>query len=247
MPITRVIDKVMLPIGNRPTVDYVVEYCLAAGIRNIIFVVQRLHSQIEQYYGTKINIAETYPHLKTAGPAYVTYTVHDQNTLGYGTAPAVYCTQKLLQGVQRFVVIAGDAFIYNTSTNPIQALIRSNRDTNEVLLGIQIAPQDVTNFGILAVDDNQHLVNLVERPDSLPHGWKPLANISHYLFSQAIFPELEAVQPSPNGEYLITDAILALARRTGVTVVPTHGLYLDSGNLKAWVAANQFILENDKY
>jgi len=245
LPITRVIDKVMLPIGNRPAVDYVVEQCAAAGIRRIVFVVQRQGSQISQYYGKAIDISQEYPWLNMEGQIAISYVVHDQAKLGYGTAPAVLCARQLLADTEQFIVVAGDGFLHGSAQNPLSMLIAGCNDVDSALLGLQIPAEEASNFGILAVDKDHQLVNLSERPAELPAGWQPLANISYYAFSQAIFPELEAVK-SVGGEYRLTDAILSLSGQSPVRVVPIEGEFLDSGLAHKWVAANQRVLDSGK-
>jgi len=109
-----------------------------------------------------------------------------------------------------------------------------------------VSREDIKHLGSISTNDRHELTDLIEKPASLPEGVTPLANISYYAFSQAIFPAIETIELT-NNEYYITDALLELAKHAPVPVLRAKGLYLDSGNLEKWVRANQFVLENSQY
>jgi UTP--glucose-1-phosphate uridylyltransferase len=240
LPITRVIEKVMLPVGNRPTVDYAVEQCLAAGIRRLVFIVSRDDSQVRQYYGDTIDVAAEYPWLEQAGTIKVMYVVQ-RPEYGYGSGSGLKSAREALASVARFVVIAGDAFLA-CQTNPVAGLLAGCGDAEGALVGLEVPASDVRHYGILTARGG-YLRDLQEKPESLAKGQLPLANVSYYVLSQAIFGLLDEVRQT-GGEYYLTDAVLALAVRQKVAVVPVVGRYLDSGQVDKWLAANQYVLDS---
>lgn len=246
MPITRVVDKVMLPIGNRPTVDYIVEQCAQADIERVVFVISPNQTLLRKYYGNRLDIAQEYPWLGKNTSLHIEYAVQDPAEYGYGTAAAVMSARKQLGGNVQFLAIAGDAFFYSPEINPLSLLLQAQQDGVEAaLLGLEVPMAETKQFGIVTADNQDQLVGLVEKPASLPNGTLPLANISYYALSSSIFPAIEAIERT-NGEFYITDALLEVATQAQVRVVPTQGQYLDSGQLEKWVAANQLILQNGK-
>jgi len=247
MPITRVIEKVMLPIGNRPTVDYIVEQCAQAGLSRIVFVISPEQNQLQRYYGDHVEVAKEYPWLGKDTTLTIEYVVQDTTKLGYGTGSAVMSVREHLQGTEHFLVVAGDAFFYGPDTNPLGMLVETCANgAKAALLGLEVSHDDIKHLGSLSVNDKRELTAIVEKPTSLPEDVTPLANISYYAFDQDIFPAIEAIELT-NNEYYITDALLRVAEQSPVPVVAAKGLYLDSGNLEKWVAANQFVLENSQY
>jgi UTP-glucose-1-phosphate uridylyltransferase len=238
LPITRVIEKAMLPVGNRPTADYAVEQCVAAGVTRIVFVVSSEESQVQQYYGDAIDVAVEYPWLEQTGDVEVMY-VAQRSEYGYGSGSGLRSARDVLAGVPRFIVIAGDAFLACAS-NPVAGLLAGCGTTAGALVGLEVPESDVRHYGILTVHDGC-LADLQEKPERLAEGQLPLANVSYYVLPEAIFRLLDEVKQT-GGEYYLTDAVLALASREKVAVVSLEGEYLDSGQVDKWLVANQYVL-----
>jgi UTP--glucose-1-phosphate uridylyltransferase len=134
LPITRVVEKVMLPVGNRPTVDYAVEQCVAAGLSRIVFVVTSEGSQVRQYYGGSIDVMAEYPWLDQTGMVEVMY-VTQRPEYGYGSGSGLRSAREVLTAGSRFVVIAGDAFLACT-TNPVATLLAGCAGSPGALIGL---------------------------------------------------------------------------------------------------------------
>src|SRR5688572_29239159 len=123
LPITKTIEKCMLPIGNRPIVDYVVEDCINNGITDIIFVVGERHEQIKNYYSGHNEQLESYLEAKgktreleqvktLARGVTFSYVVQDRDQ-PYGTATPVALCAELVEPDDLVLFLAGDDFIYN--------------------------------------------------------------------------------------------------------------------------------------
>ena len=243
-PITKVIDKAMMPIGNRPVIDYVVEQCVEAGIKKLVFVVSTDDSLIKKYYGEAVVIEEEYPWLGKTGSVSCVYVTQVVDESHYGTGAAVEAVKDAV-GDGAFITLAADGFIYGAKDSIIKEMINlysDNDDISTVITGLMVTADDAKSYATIDYAGDEKLARLNEKPTDLEDGKSYPCNVSYYLFSQDIFARIEALEPV-KGEYLITDAINALAIENKVGVIPVEGHYMDSGQLTAWVHANHMILQ----
>lgn len=253
LPITKTIEKCMLPIGNRPVVDYLVEDCVQNGITDIIFVVGEQHEQIKNYYSGRNEQLESY--LETKGKtkeleslraldrgANFRYVVQDRDQ-PYGTAvPVVLCADLVEEGEQ-VLFLAGDDFVYNPDgPSAITQLLSGVAGTGatSALLGAEIAHEDVQKYGVIEFDGEGAFVRIVEKPD-VDDAPSNLINISKYLFDKGVVNHAVTVlgQPAENGECQITDALnLYVSEGKKAIVVRAQGEFFDGGNHEGWLYAN---------
>ena len=252
LPITKTIEKCMLPIGNRPVVDYLVEDCVANGITDIIFVVGEQHEQIKNYYSGRNEQLEAY--LKAKGKtqeldgilglargATFRYVVQDRHQ-PYGTAVPVALCADLVDNDELVLFLAGDDFIYNpdgrSAITQLLAGLKGSGATS-ALLGAEIAQEDVGKYGVIELHDGA-FVRIVEKPrsDAAPSN---LINISKYVFDKDVVNHAVTVlqQPAANGECQITDALnMYVADGKKAIVVRAEGEFFDGGNHEGWLYAN---------
>lgn len=253
LPITKAIEKCMLPIGNRPIVDYVVQDCIAAGITDIYFVVSEESSQLQAYYGKSIPL-ETY--LKLNGkeallplvmpPENVTFTYITQPSNDkYGTAVPVGLMAKYWEEGESLAVLMGDDFLYSADgSSEVERLLRATPEGECSMLGVEVPHEEVGHYGVLEYTEGKVFVRIVEkpRPENAPSN---LINVSKYILNSAalqeIFDYVEAGGAA--GEYYITYPINTYVSKGGtVRIVPATGQYLDGGTLEGWLAANKIVL-----
>jgi UTP--glucose-1-phosphate uridylyltransferase len=253
LPITKTIEKCMLPIGNRPIVDYVVEDCVNNGITDIIFVVGEQHEQIKNYYSGQNAQLESYLEAKgktkelaelrgVSRNANFRYVVQDRNQ-PYGTATTVALCVDLVEDNEQVLFLAGDDFIYNPDgKSAITQLLDGLEGTGatSALLGAEIAHEDVNKYGVIELKDDGAFVQIVEKPDidSAPSN---LINISKYIFDKDVVKHAVTVlgQPAANGECQITDALnMYVAEGKKAIVVRAQGEFFDGGNHEGWLYAN---------
>lgn len=243
LPITRTVDKAMLPMGNRPTVDYVVEECVKAGVRRLVFVVSSQDTLIKKYYGDSFMLEHEYAWLQLSEEVLCEYIVQD-DALGYGTAAALKAVEKYVDDEQ-FIVMPADGFIY--SDFPVMSQLvesyKSDSRSYGVLAGLLVSASDASLYSTISYDHHKNLTNLVEKPQNLDGAKNYSANVSYYILHRSIFDVLRTTH-EVNGEFYLTDAIVALAKNAPVKVVPIEGTYLDSGQLRAWVNANNILCNN---
>lgn len=250
LPITKSVEKCMLPIGNRPIVDYVVEDCIKAGITDIIFVVGEQSGQIQSYYGRNIMLED---YLISVGrsaelemispPKDINFHYLTQPQNGkYGTAIPVAMAARLYDCSEGAVVLMGDDFIYHQDDASEVANLIAKAGENSALLGVEVDPDQTPNYGVLEMNKQAQFVSIVEKP---PLGTAPssLINVSKYVMSPTLLYEvIEYAQEELDGEYYITEAINRYVAGGGVlSVLPATGQYLDGGTLEGWLEANRVV------
>lgn len=252
LPITKSIEKSMLPIGNRPIVDYVVQDCIKAGITDIYFVVSEGSVQLRQYYSNNNELNE---YLINTGkndaiklitlPEAVNFHYVEQPSKGkYGTAIPVSLAAKHIFEGESAVIVGGDDFIYNADdSSEIKRLIDATPENGNSMLASTVTPDQVNKYGVIEVSDDQEFIRIVEKPD-INEAPSNLINITKYILNRdAIEQIVQFVQTDQPGEYYITDAINDYIRGGGsMKVVAAKGEYLDGGTLEGWLYANKVVL-----
>ena len=250
LPVTKAIEKCMLPVGNRPVIDYVVQDCIAAGISDIYFVVSEHSEQVRDFYRTNIDLND---YLRRNGkgdmidmlrPPKVSMHYIVQSSYGkYGTAiPPSLVFRELAEG-ESAVVVGGDDFIYNPGgESAIGNLIAAAEETGGAIFGAPV-DGDVSRYGVLAADDEGHFTGIVEKPAP---GEEPsnLINISQYALPyEALRMIYDFAKTEQEGEYYITDVINDFVKNGGkMKVVQVEGAYLDCGTVDGWFEANRVVL-----
>jgi len=242
----------MLPIGNRPIVDYVVEDCFKAGITDIYFVVAEGSTQLQQFYSdnAKLNAYLSYSGkedmLKYATPprANFHYIEQPQNSK-YGTAIPVGLAAEYIKEQESVVVLMGDDFIYNhDGSSEVARLIQSTPENGNAMLGVHRPAQELSRYGVIDLNDLGEFVRIVEKPAP---GYAPsdLINVSKYVLNHDLLMAIKYyADVDISGEYFITDPINQYVVGGGsVKVVPVNGQYLDGGSVDGWFEANKIVLQ----
>lgn len=256
LPITKTIQKEMLPILNRPLVDYVVEDCIKAGITEIVFVISEHNNQLIHFYREnrrlyeylqKMNKLQMYDQVKQLHEQ-ATFTFVKQNdTEIYGTATPVKLAKEHLKDEEAFLVFMGDDFIFNAdgSSEAQRMIDLFNSSGAQGLATCVEKPESVLHkYGIAEIKKQNgytFLTNLIEKPAP---GTAPsnLVNMSKYIFTPEIFDIIEHQSINPkSGELYITDSITQLAQKQPVAIHTPFGEYLDGGYVMGWLKANLLV------
>ena len=254
LPITKAIEKCMLPIGTRPVIDYVVQDLLKAGIKEIYFVVGEQSTQLESYYRSNIQLNDylrrkgKHDMLPLIAPlqGVSLHFITQPSTGGYGTSVPVGMASEFIDDDESALVIMGDQFFYRTDDGSNAAdLIRVVEDAgvSAGLLGVPVPDEDVSKYGIIEKDADNNFVRIVEKP-ALENAPSNLNNASFYIFPKAIFELARTLPANPDrGEYEITDAINAyVGSGQSLIVSEAKGQYLDGGSVDGWLHANNVVL-----
>lgn len=257
LPITKIIEKSMLPVGNRPLVDYSVQELVKAGVKDIYMVISNVEPcQVQEFYKDnlalnqyliergkedRLKLAKTLPDDVT-----IHYTVQDPAGK-YGTAVPVAMVVKEYNINEPVLVFMGDDFIWNPDgESATEALINSIKDeTDSAILGVEIDKQKVEKYGVLSVKDGK-LTNIVEKPtpEKAPSN---LINVSKYIISPELLKVIVKYVDEHNfgpkdQEYLITDPIYEYIKAGGIMrIAPTNGEFLDGGSVEGWLHANNVV------
>ena len=257
LPITKVIEKSMLPVGNRPLVDYSVQELIEAGVTDIYVVVSNTEPcQVREFYsdnivlndylisrgkGDRVALTKTLPeHVK------IHYIAQDANSK-YGTAVPVAMAAEEYNLNEPVIVYMGDDFIWNPEgESAATSLINSlQSETDSAILGVEIPKEKVDKYGVLEVQDGK-LTNVVEKP-SVEEAPSNLINVSKYILSADLLQKIVAyVNEHDFGptdqEYMITDPIYDYIKQgQTMRVASTSGQYLDGGSVEGWVHANNVV------
>lgn len=256
LPITKSIEKCMLPVGTRPVIDYIVRDVIAAGIKDIYFVVGEQSSQIQSYYRSNIQLND---YLKRKGKhdmlplvaplqGVSIHFITQPSTGGYGTSIPVGLASEFIEDDECALVVMGDNIFHrrDDGSNAAEFLdFVAQSGASAGLLGVPVPKEDVSKYGIIEKDAESRFVRIVEKPapEDAPSN---LNNASFYVFPKAIF-ELAKQLPVnlTHGEYLLTDVINAYVSAGNTIVVgEAKGQYLDCGSPEGWFQANSVVLSN---
>ena len=257
LPITKIIEKSMLPVGNRPLVDYSVQELIKAGVKDIYMVISNVEPcQVREFYKEnlalnqylvdrgkedRLALAKTLPEGVT-----IHYTVQDPAGK-YGTAVPIALVVKEYNLNEPVLVFMGDDFIWNPGgESAAKALTKSIQDASDsAILGVEIDKEKVEKYGVLSAKDGK-LIDVVEKPkpDKAPSN---LINVSKYIMSpdllQRIVKYVDEHDFGPlDQEYMVTDPIDDYIKNGGIMrVAPTTGEYLDGGSVEGWLHANNVV------
>lgn len=252
LPITKSIEKCMLPIGNRPMVDYVVQDCIAAGITDIYFIVSEESSQIQNYYSDNgalntyliANGKEEWLPVVTP-PRHVQFHYIVQDSLAkYGTAIPVSLVFPEIHHGESVIFLGGDDCIYNPDgSSEIARLIAATPENGNAMLGANVPREAVSRYGVLQLNEHNDFVRIVEKPTP-QEAPSTLINISKYVLNYDVLRAIAAYAEVPmSGEYYITEPINQYVVGGGsIKVVEAQGTYLDSGTLQGWLHANNVVV-----
>ena len=256
LPITKAIEKCMLPVGTRPVIDYIVQDVLAAGIKDIYFVVGEQSAQIQSYYRTNIPLDDYLKRqgkqdkLSLTGPlmGVNTHFITQPSTGGYGTSVPVGVASEFIGKDESALVIMGDQFFHRTDGGSNAADLIRLVEKNGVtagLIGNPVPEEAIPKFGIIEKDSHDNFVRIVEKP-SLEEAPSNLNNSSFYIFDKEIFELAKILPANPQrNEFEITDAINAyVASGKRIIVGTAEGEYLDCGSPDGWLHANRVILND---
>ncbi|MBW3605146.1 MAG: glucose-1-phosphate thymidylyltransferase [Actinobacteria bacterium] len=221
-PITHTSAKQLVPVANRPILDFGLEAIRDAGITDVGIIVGGTHAEIEAHVGdgARFGIRVTYLHQ----PAPL------------GLAHAVLTAADWLAD-DDFVMYLGDNLIADGITQFVRQF-RERRPTAQILLA---RVRDPERFGVAELDDTGHVVRLVEKPQHPP---SDLALVGVYLFSSRITEAARSIAPSQRGELEITDAIQWLIEHDEpVASQIVTGWWKDTGKLDDLLEANRIILD----
>ncbi len=243
LPQTKAMPKEMLPIVDKPVIQYVVEEAVSSGVKNIIVVTGAFKRAIEDHFdnpnqelvnnlirGKKHKYLEE---VKRIGDMANFIYVRQKGTYGNGTP--VLAAEPVIDG-EPFAVLWGDEFIYSTPPRLAQMIDVYNKFGGIVISAVEIKHKaDLKRYGIADLDHVEgnvyRIKSIIEKPDP-EDAPSNIAAHGGYILPPAIFPALRGLNPGKDNEIWLVDAINQL-KNEGVpvfAVVIEKGIYYDTGN-----------------
>lgn len=247
LPATKANPKEMLPIVDKPLIQYAVEEAIAAGINELIFVTSSSKRAIEDHFDSNYELEsnlEQRGNLKLLSivrdilPAGVSCVyIRQPNPLGLGHA--VLCAKKVV-GDEPFAVLLADDLIEGYQQGCLQSMIEKYQQTQSSVIAVEsVAPSETSKYGIVALtkeNNSTRIQTIVEKPkpENAPSN---LAAVGRYILTPRIFPLLEKIERGAGGEIQLTDAISRLLQEQAVHVHRLQGKRYDCGSKLGYLQA----------
>lgn len=241
LPITKSIPKEMLPIVDRPIIDYIVEEALLSGITEILFVISETKESIKKYYEKNQILEERFIKNKQLDllekinlpKVHISY-IYQKEALGSGHA--VKLAQEFADG-DDIAILFGDNMI-KSDVPALKQLIQVYEKTGNSVIGVVNVPlEDTSRYGIISYKNlyTKEIKEIVEKPSSTK---APSTNaiFGRYILTNSIFDALEKI-PKINGEYGLTDAFSIMMQEETIRSCSIKGKCYDTGNKKEYVKA----------
>lgn len=240
LPATKTVPKEMLPIVDRPLIQYAVDEAIEAGCDTMVFVTNRYKHAVADYFDKAYELEQK---LEAAGKSELLQVVRNVLPPGVravfvtqaealGLGHAVLCARPVV-GDEPFAVILPDDLIWNRGPGALAQLADVAEASGSSVIATQSVPaEQVSSYGIVATDEFSNrrgrITAIVEkpRPADAPSN---LAVVGRYVLSPRIFDLLEATRPGAGGEIQLTDAISALLSEENVLAYRFQGTRFDCG------------------
>ena len=255
LPATKNIPKEMLPIYNKPVIQYVVEEAIRAKIRDVIFVTNRDKSVIEDHFDYNLQLEgvleragklDKLQAIREVAEMVNIMSVRQKKQLGLGHA--VLCARELVRG-DPFAIMVGDDLMFG-GVPGIGQLIEVAMAEKMPVVGVMEVPwEKVSKYGIIDGEEVAPGVfrvrDMVEKPkrEDAP---SRLAIVGRYVLTPDIFDYLEKVEPGQGGEIQLTDALQSMAKERGMMAVRMAGMRFDAGDWAEFLTANIYFALQDE-
>lgn len=248
LPETKAMPKEMLPIVDKPTIQYIVEEIKASGIEQILIISGHAKRAIEDHFDSSPELEQ---HLYESGKMDLLREVRKMASVKIhytrqqymrGLGDAILCAKDFIDG-EPFGVILGDDVVYNANGEPaLRQLMDQYEKTGGTVIGCQVVrPEMVSSYGIVdgkPTDDPNLLKvkDMIEKP-SMEEAPSRFAALGRYVITPEVFDVLEQTKPGKGGEIQLTDALRVMARNGSVYAYNFTGKRYDTGNKLGYLKA----------
>ena len=260
LPATKAQPKEMLPIVDKPTLQYIIEEAVASGIEEILIITGRNKKSIEDHFDKSVELELELENKGKKELLEIVQNISNMINIHYirqkeprGLGDAIYCARHF-KGDEPFAVMLGDDIVDN-EVPCLKQLMNAYEEYRTTILGVQtVDDEDTDKYGIIAakyIEDKVYKVkDLVEKPEP---GKAPsnIAILGRYIITPEIFDILETLPLGKNGEVQLTDALRMLSKKEAMYAYDFDGVRYDVGDklgfLKATVdfALKRPNLQND--
>jgi len=258
LPATKASPKEMLPIVDKPLIQYAVEEAIEAGITDLVFITGRNKRAIEDHFDTAFELEyeleqksklDLLDIVRNVVPDHVN-CVYVRQAKALGLGHAVLCAQPAI-GDEPFAVILPDDLVENSQMGCVKQMVEVYGKTGDSVIAVEkVNVKDVSSYGVVSVSDNafnpSKIEHIVEKPaiDKAPSN---LAVIGRYILQPEIFSLLENTRSGKGGEIQLTDAIERLAQQQTVHAFQFNGIRYDCGSKLGFLKATiQYALKHSE-
>lgn len=265
LPATKAIPKEMLPIVDKPMVQYIVDEVVAAGIKEIVLVTHASKNSVENHFDTSYELEalleqrvkrQLLAEVQSICPPGVTImNVRQAQPLGLGHS--ILCAHPIV-GDNPFVVVLPDIVLDNASADPLRynlaAMVARFNETGRSQVLAKRMPGDLSEYSVIKTKDPldvegkiSRIIDFIEKPDQPQELDSDLMAVGRYVLSADIWPELAKTVPGAWGRIQLTDAIAELAKKQSVDAMLMTGESYDCGKKMGYMQAFvQYGLRNVK-
>ncbi len=245
LPATKAMPKELLPIVDKPLIQYAAEEAVAAGIDTLIFVTGRNKRAIEDHFDGnqeleaalrskgKTREAEMVRNILPNGVECIFVRQPEQLGLGH----AVLCAERAV-GREPFAVLLADDFLTYSGVGATADLLNAFSSTGKTQLSVmQVDGADISKYGVVVPgSDPSEVIGLIEKP-AFENAPSNLASIGRYILTSDVFDILRGLPAGAGGEIQLADAINIQAQSGGVGMVRLEGQRFDCGSVQGFLAA----------
>lgn len=248
LPLTKSQPKEMLPIFNKPTIQYVVEEAIEAGMNDILLITGKGKRAIEDHFSPNPELEnflkkkgkeKEIEKIRDIGNGADIFYVRQKSPRGLGDA-IMYAEKHV--GKEAFAVLLGDDIIFN-HTPAIKQLMDVHKKHGSAVIGIErVNKSEISRYGI--IDPGERIAegvfeikDVVEKP-SIDEAPSDYGVIGRYILTHEIFSCLRETEPDKGGEIQLTDALRLYMQEHRILAVEIEGKRLDTGNMEGWLMAN---------
>ncbi|MEE8168725.1 MAG: UTP--glucose-1-phosphate uridylyltransferase GalU [Candidatus Hydrothermarchaeales archaeon] len=253
LPATKAQPKEMLPVYDKPTIQYVVEEAVASGIEDILIITGRGKRAIEDHFDKSVELElvlkqknknDFLKEIEDISDLASLHFIRQKEQLGLGDA--IYCAKKYVGG-EPFAVLLGDTITIAPVPCTKQLVEVFDRYSTSIIAVERVKREKISSYGIIEakpIDDIYKILDLVEKPtpEEAP---SDLGIIGRYLLTPEIFDCIERVEPGVGGEIQLTDALHLLKDKQEIYAYEFKGKRYDIGNKLDWLKSSiEIALDN---
>lgn len=244
LPITKSIPKEMLPIVDKPVIQYILEELVSSGIKEVYMVISKDKEAIIDYFSRNKRLEKKLVNnknenrykeiLELSSFVKIKFIMEKEQS---GCAKAIYKAKKYLKNDEAFAIILGDDLIRNDESPALKQLIDIYENTNTSVVGVHEVPlKEVEKYGILDTLDKSNVKKVVEKP-SILNAPSNLAILGRYVVSYDFFDKINKINRGVGGEYQISDVLNLMIEDKGLKYKIVKGTYYDIGSKEGYINA----------
>lgn len=261
LPITKTIPKAMLPLGNRPIMQLVVEECVAAGIEEIIIVATPEGKPIyEDYFNNSVNRIrkqlasqgkeDRYDPVQHVLDFPKIVVIEQDQSYPYGNGSPIASARNYIRDDEAFVVAYSDDVVFGSSD--MKTLVDSyeaHPDAKAIIIAQEMPREVLNKYGIISLADQERMTldNIIEKPN-VEDAPSNLTSYGRYLLTPEVFNYLDPKNTGLDNELWTVDAITKMAESGEVYVEKTRGQWMTTGDPKNYFLAHlKYVKDNEDF